>query len=165
MEDIKDSWFDISFLVVDDKTMRYDIIIGREFINNSNLKLIYSKGAFIFELVDNLAEIASDILTINAIEYKEPYDTVMENLDMSLSLQDCREVLSTFIEVDTLEIERVNDNYKIEVHLKDNSLFRYAPRRMSFAEREELQNIIDDLLKRDIIKPSISPYCSRVILS
>jgi len=31
-------------------------------------------------------------------------------------------------------------------------------------EKTELKEITDDLLKRGIIKPSISPYCSRVVL-
>lgn len=31
-------------------------------------------------------------------------------------------------------------------------------------EKRELMEITDDLLKRGIIKPSISPYCSRVVL-
>lgn len=48
--------------------------------------------------------------------------------------------------------------------MKDDSLFRYAPRRMSVNEKQELDNIIDDLLNRKIIKPSISPYCARVLL-
>lgn len=55
------------------------------------------------------------------------------------------------------------DRY-IRVHLKDHTLFRYAPRRFSIMEKKELHEITDDLLKRKIIKPSISPYCSRVVL-
>lgn len=35
---------------------------------------------------------------------------------------------------------------------------------MSIAEKNELQEIVSDLLERDIIKPSISPYCARVVL-
>lgn len=36
LDNVKENWYDISLLVVDDKTMRYDMIIGREFLNNSN---------------------------------------------------------------------------------------------------------------------------------
>ena len=35
---------------------------------------------------------------------------------------------------------------------------------MSVHEKEALRKITDDLLKRGIIKPSISPYCARVVL-
>lgn len=35
---------------------------------------------------------------------------------------------------------------------------------MSVFQQTELQETIDDLLNRGIIKPSISPYCSRVVL-
>jgi len=67
-------------------------------------------------------------------------------------------------EIDNMKIKKVEDDYTIRVHLKDTSLFRFSPRRMSFSERKILEEITDDLLKRKIIKPSISPYCSRVVL-
>jgi len=103
-------------------------------------------------------------LTINVIETKETYDPIVENLDKDLNFQDRRDLLNTFADVENLEIEKVNDNYCVQVYLKDNFLFRYAPRRMSISEKNELQKITDDLLERNIIRPSISPYCSRVIL-
>jgi len=72
--------------------------------------------------------------------------------------------LSLLREVDNAEIRSLKEEYYVRVHLKDNSLFRYAPRRMSFAEKAQLEDITNDLLTRGIIKPSISPYCARVVL-
>jgi len=66
--------------------------------------------------------------------------------------------------VDNLNIEPIKDDYCAKVYLKDDSLFRYAPRRMSVNEKKEQDVIIDDLLSRNIIKPNISPYCARVLL-
>jgi len=50
-----------------------------------------------------------------------------------------------------------------KVHLKDESVFAFAPRRFAHVERLQLRQIIDDL-ERDIIKNSISSYCSQVVL-
>lgn len=75
-----------------------------------------------------------------------------------------KQIVEVFKAVDNLEIEMIKDDYYAKVYLKDDSFFRYAPRRMSINEKKELDNIIDDLLSRDIIKPSISPYCARVLL-
>lgn len=166
LENLNDLWFNITFLVVDDKTMRYDVIIGREFINNAKiyLKFIFFQDKYVFEVVADCKEIACDLLTINAIETKEPYDSIIENLDKDLNFQDRQDLLNIFIDVENLEVEKVNDNYCIQVYLKDNSLSRYAPRRMSIFEKNELQKITDDLLERNIIRSSISPYCSRIVL-
>ncbi|KMQ86687.1 retroelement polyprotein, partial [Lasius niger] len=164
LESMRDSWFDIVFLVVDDKTMRYDVIMSRKFLNNSNLKLIYYNNRFVFEPVTFHDKLSQDIFTINVIEPKGKYDIVFDNIDNELSIQDQHDLLNTFKETDEMPVEKVNDNYYVSVYIKDHSLFRYAPRRMSIAEKNELQEIIDDLLKRSIVKPSISPYCSRVIL-
>jgi len=60
LENLNNSWFDITFLVVDDKTMRYDVIIGREFINNANLKFIFFQDEYAFEIVADCKEIAHD---------------------------------------------------------------------------------------------------------
>jgi len=66
-------------------------------------------------------------------------------------------------ELESRAIEISDDNYTVSVRLKDDSVFAYAPRRFAHAERMELREITDDLLKRGIIKPSVSPYCARVI--
>lgn len=50
------------------------------------------------------------------------------------------------------------------MHLKDNSLFSYGTKRFSYGKKLELRKITDALLERKIIKPSISSYCSRVVL-
>jgi len=49
------------------------------------------------------------------------------------------------------------------VRLKDSSIYAYAPRRFAHSERLQLRAITDDLLKRNIIKPSVSPYCACVV--
>lgn len=71
--------------------------------------------------------------------------------------------MNSFKEIEELKIEPINDDYCARVVLKDKSLFRYNPRRMSVQERKEIDEIVDDLLRRGIIKTSISPSCSRVV--
>jgi len=57
----------------------------------------------------------------------------------------------------------VSDNYTVSVRLKDESVYAFASRRFAYSERIKLRKITDDLLKRGIIKPSVSPYCARVV--
>lgn len=63
-----------------------------------------------------------------------------------------------------LDVTPVKDDYCIKVRLKDDSVYAYAPRRFAHSERLQMRKITDDLLQRGIIRPSISPYCARVVL-
>jgi len=67
-------------------------------------------------------------------------------------------------DIEETRYDIVQDNYSVEVHLKDESIFAFAPRRFAHVERLQLRQITDDLMERGIIKNSISPYCSRVVL-
>lgn len=57
----------------------------------------------------------------------------------------------------------IDDNYSVQVNLKDHSTFAYAPRRLAFSEQKQIRKITDDLLERGIIKPSTSLYCSCIV--
>ncbi|XP_017462985.1 PREDICTED: uncharacterized protein LOC108356381, partial [Rhagoletis zephyria] len=54
--------------------------------------------------------------------------------------------------------------YEMKSHLTTDVPFHYAPRRLSYAERNEVQTIIDELLKEQAIQPSYSPYASAIVL-
>lgn len=47
--------------------------------------------------------------------------------------------------------------------MKDDSVYAFAPRRFAYVERLQIREVVDDLLNRGIIQPSISPYCARIV--
>lgn len=100
------------------------------------------------------------------IEKYQRYDRMMESLEYNLPLKYKNQLIELLKKIDGLDIEPINDGYCAKVVLKDESLFCYNPRRMSIQERKVLDEIIDDLLKREnvLVQTSISPYCSRIIL-
>lgn len=144
--------------------MSYDMLLGREFFFESKIKLMYHNGNYNFEYNDDSEENIEKILPIYAVESKDKYDIVKENLDDALPTNIKDNLISVLRDIDEMSVELVENDCYVRVHLKDLSLFRYAPRRMSIYEKQEVQAIVDDLLKRNIIKSSISPYCSRVVL-
>lgn len=164
LDSLNDTWLDVVLLVVEDHTMNYDILLGREFFQDANIKLVYYKGAYSFEKNNENDDFICSIFVMEINEKRERYDGVMESLDKNLPLEYKNKIRELLKEIDELEIEPVNDGYCARVFLKDESLFWFNPRRMSVQERKELEEIIDDLLKREIIKTSISLYCSRVVL-
>lgn len=47
--------------------------------------------------------------------------------------------------------------------MKDDSVFAYTPRRFAYKEKIQIREITDDLLAKNIIKESHSPYCARIV--
>jgi len=58
-----------------------------------------------------------------------------------------------------MNIPLKDDDYAVKVRLKDESIFAYSPRRFAYNEKLQIREITDDLLSRNIIKVSTSPYC------
>ena len=52
----------------------------------------------------------------------------------------------------------------MQIRLMSDTPFYCAPRRLSLYEKNEVQRIIDELLKENIIRPSDSPYASPIVL-
>jgi len=67
-------------------------------------------------------------------------------------------------EIEKTHYDIIDDEHSVKICLKDDSIFADASRRFAHAEHLQLRNITDDLMERGIIKNSISPYCSRVVL-
>lgn len=55
-------------------------------------------------------------------------------------------------------------NFEMKIVLKHEQPISFRPRRLSYSEQGSLRNIIDELLAENIIRPSNSPYCSRIVL-
>jgi len=72
-------------------------------------------------------------------------------------------LISVFEQVENTNIPVTDDDYSVKVRLKDDSTFAYSPRRFAYNEKLQIREITDDLLSRDIIKVSTSPYCARVV--
>lgn len=84
LDEIPEEIFDIKLLVVSDGTMEYDMLLGREFFNESNLKLTYINEVFNFEKLSAKSPNYESILPINAVEKRNKYDTIIENLDSKI---------------------------------------------------------------------------------
>jgi len=96
-------------------------------------------------------------------EAKDDLEEKVENISIDFEASHKERLKEIFREIQIQKILPVNDDYMVEVHLKDPSVYAYASRKFAYGERQQIRNITDDLLNRGIIKPSASPYCARVI--
>lgn len=142
LNNLFETLYPIKFLIVNDDTMKYDLLLGRQFFANASIKLIYVNGQYQFEPADSQMEDSNLIFSIDVVEESDKYDDILVNHDEHLSGQSKNKLLNLFKEVDNLQIDVIEDNYSAKVYLKNYSLFRYAPNRMSINEKNEMNIII-----------------------
>jgi len=146
--------------VVPNNTMSNSVILGRDALKQFNLKLI----AVTDENCTWTQEI-QEILNINAdLETK----TLTDNLNINpqipneFQLQLKSLFISNYVQTDRPAKPQINTQLKL--NLRDHKPFHFSPRRLSYAEKEELRKILDRLLQKEIIQPSESEYASPIVL-
>lgn len=102
-------------------------------------------------------------LYVNDQHSENNIEDIVESLKTDFNGESQIKLKRLLIEIINSDIPIIDDEYTVQVNIKDPSIYTYAPRRFAHAERIEIRKITDDLIKRDIIQPSISPYCARVV--
>lgn len=150
---------DINLHVLKDENLAKDLIIGRDFLDTHGITVIYQPGEQTIEappraFSESLLQVLACIETCTGANR---FSEVTTHFDKQITSQ----LIHLLDEIDNTYVDRVDDDYKVSIRLKDESVFAYAPRR--FAYKEKLREIVNDLLSRGIIKRSNSPYCARVV--
>jgi hypothetical protein len=60
--------------------------------------------------------------------------------------------------------DHFDDTCQMVIQLKNDQPIYFRPRRLSLSEKETLRKILDGLLEKGIIRPSNSPYASKIVL-
>lgn len=154
----------IKFRVVPDNTIRTDCLLGRNFLSHPRVNLNVVEGEFVitFKQINPYDEILSvDYGPSNRDEFDIDLD-----VDHTLPNNILTTIKDIYINNYVKHTTQCSDNNRPEIHiqLKNHRSFYFRPRRLSFYEKEKLQTIIDDLLKKNIIRPSTSEYSSPIIL-
>ena len=92
-------------------------------------------------------------------------DSLRINSEIPLDYQ--KELRKTFEKVYVLaeKPEKPKTKAELSLKLKAHKAFRFPPRRLDFAEKNDLKNIIDDLLERGVIRVSESECALAVVLT
>ncbi|XP_039315282.1 uncharacterized protein LOC120359905 [Solenopsis invicta] len=90
-------------------------------------------------------------------------EQILENIETDIGIEGKRKIVEIISEIEQTDVAPIDDGYAKRVHLKDDSVYAFAPRRFAHGERMQMRDIVDDLLAHGIVQPSISPYCGRVI--
>lgn len=82
------------------------------------------------------------------------------NLEIKSCIEEC--IFQEYVNIDHSVIK--SPAYEMEIQLENQTPFYYHPRRLSYVEKSEVREMIQELLEKGIIKPSDSPYASPIVL-
>lgn len=151
----------VELLVMSNDCFQLDVLLGRNFLEAANVTLLYrplNNG-----VESNVEFCAFAQSTQDLFQPDEKLEEAIRKNTSDLDEIPREKLLNLILEVQNRNVLLTDDDYSVQVHLKDHSTYAYAPRRFAHAERKEIRELTDDLLCRGIIKPSTSPYCARIV--
>lgn len=159
----------VKFHVVPDDTMSYVALLGRDFTTLPYLNISMGKT---FE-ISKVDEFSNDDINseINQIMHIECYDeaNIFDELQINPEIgkvvtEQIRDAFKTNY-LDNLKLTKLEPDFEMVIAVNHNQPISSRPRRLSFSDIEALRLILDDLLKRGVIRESASPYASPIVLA
>jgi len=148
----------VSLLVVPETSMKSSVIIGRDVLKH-----------FFGKKNSNDREIEDEaIRELLNIEIHDPNKTVRDCLNINSEIKvEVREEMQKLFLANYVKPKRPDQSAidaEVKLMLKDFKPFHFSPRRLSYAEKNALRELLNSLLKRNIIRPSESEYASPIVL-
>ncbi|XP_055913761.1 uncharacterized protein LOC129947273 [Eupeodes corollae] len=123
-------------------------------INNSKMNVLD---------YDNDDDFNFEILKIDTCDTRD--EKTCLNINENLSYEE-KLKLEKIVFESIKDNQNYADDYEMKIVLTDsNSPFSCAPRRLPYVHKIELQKVLDNLLKENIIRESNSPYASPIVLT
>ena len=176
---INNNLLDIELVVVREGTFNHQVLIGRDFVDVNDLGLV------VVDRNSNIVISSKEVekLVFDLVEMNEVYNGVEESV---LEVYERERVVADVLDVGDTEETKVlqevvtelfDKNYRsrqkpdfpivkqeVIINLKGSKIFHTTPMRYSMPEKVELNKIIEDLMKKEVIRESNSEYSSRVVL-
>lgn len=150
---------EIELLIVNDDTMTPAVILGRDAFRTFGLGLV-KQDHFENKVEDNhLNEIMN-------IEVEDLNVSEMLEINAQIPVESKQQLIDLFTEiyVNSKRPEQPKIKTTLRLRLKEHKPFHCTPRRLSFTEKIELKRMIDDLIKRKILRVSNAEYSSPIVL-
>lgn len=137
------------------------IILGCDFLSDNRISCLFD---FSNKEQNDKLKLFSEIASTDIIDkHSNDLKDLLVNTKIDFDENVKKQLIATILEVEETNFPSVDDNYYVKVRLKDDSPYRYSPRRFAWIERLKIREIVDDLLQRNIIKESNSEYCARIV--
>lgn len=147
---------EIDFLIVPDGSIPgvgVDALIGLDVLKRPGIKIDFNANS-VDIVYDPL--ILPRICTIYAFEDS---DLNLSGLDERMS-----EEIKTILQNAIKQTPAAVTTTKLKITLRDSNPVAYKPRHLSYAERLQVKQIINEQIHNGIIRPSESPYARPIVL-
>lgn len=152
---------DVPLHIISERASETDLILGRDFLSCADLTLVYHPIDSTTN--ENIDLFPQQLMQIDVYSVTNNMKETLQQMTIDFGDQVKKQFIEMIIDVENSTMETIDDDYCVRVNLKDSSTYAYAPRKFAILERLQIRTITDDLLERNIIKPSVSPYCARVV--
>ena len=168
---IEDIEIKLVFYIVSDTTISSMALLGRDFTRHSSIKVVLENDNVIIS--KRVSEAPTDLFKqavnqILAIDYvNEPFKVNEElNINPEIRHDDKMKIYDIYKNhyLKYLSEKKSEPDFQMIISLQHEQPISFRPRRLSFVDKERLREIIEDLLMRNIIRPSDSPYASPIVL-
>lgn len=157
----------LQFFIVPSNTMAYPVLLGRNFtdkvrtiIDNTGIRVEQVKNSEQFHSSDFPLE----FLNISVVDESESLQlNVSPEVTFSVKERLVSIVKDEYLNADRPIEPRTDLQMKLVVQ-PDHNPFYFTPRRLSFEEKEAVNEIVDDLLRKKFIQISNSQYASAIVL-
>lgn len=168
--EVNNKLFEIELIVVEEDSMKYSVLLGRDFLKKTNSKILFcetntNESETKIMNYGNLGDKDFDemIMSIEVCDDEEKVNLKMgEDAPYKLRIATEEIFRKTYIEMQRPVEPEVRLDMKINV--ENVKPFNCPPRRLSYAETQALQNILDDLLEKGVIRVSESEFASAIVL-
>lgn len=157
----------VLFYIVPDDAIPVKCLLGRNFMTNKNISLIFESGKVKIKSVlnDNLLENQenNEILQIDYIDQNE----VDLNINSEIDAKNRQKLVDLFVQdyIQPERPEKIESKIKMKIVVNSNHTpFYFKPRRLSFYEKNIVQDLINDMLENNVIQKSTSEYSSPIVL-
>jgi len=145
---------------LENNVLSYVLILGRDFLTDNNISFVYTP---LSKELENIVQLFSEIATIDVELTSNKTTNILNDVTIDFDSDVKNQLINVFEQVENTDISFKDNDYAVKVRLKDESTFAYSPRCFTYNKKLQIREITDDLLSRNIIKVSTSPYCARII--
>ncbi|XP_015437583.1 PREDICTED: uncharacterized protein LOC107192764 [Dufourea novaeangliae] len=167
---VNDVSMEIKFFVVPDQTMPCAAILGRDYILSPLINITLGRRFKIEKASSVCPESEADnfVGQIMQIEYVKEPESIAEtlNIDPEIDFETSLRIKRIFHDemCAPRDLNFSLNDIELVITVKSDQPVCFRPRRLAFAEKEQLRKILDDLCEQKIIRPSNSPYASPIVL-
>lgn len=156
----------VDAIVVSDNYLIYDIIVGRDFLEQEHVVVIKRGNELLIKQLSTINDECEDIVISVCFSETQTEGNICIRVGDKRVEQQCVELIREFRDCVSHTIKDLGrtDAISLSIRCTSDIPVVYRPYRLAEAEKRTLRDLIQELLDNNIIRESNSPYASPILL-